>query len=339
MSGTIILDDQGDLALLVGLSDPSNPSSGYSQRILVSTNILRLASPVWKSMFRASGRYIESDLHSVSLPDDSPTALLIVLRIAHMRYKEVPDELSFNELVELAVVCDKYDTVHVVRPFLPRWAGPWMRVAPGREEWIFIAWTFGFEDVFVEGVKAMVRDVVADEKGNCLYGGQAVEGHFPPGVLDAILAAREEAIKSLINAVTKTLETMHEKNHCHHSRLTCTSAKPSLTDKEMHLHVKEAPKCNALMIGSLVQGLNPFKVYLDDPSKVKISVAEFCYKLKEIQIMAYATEITEFVPNSHTHRLCPGQVDLPGSLDKAMEMAPSGVMECDLNHIQEQAKK
>jgi hypothetical protein len=46
--------------------------------------------------------------------------MLLVLRIAHLQFKEIPqgNGLTIDALLSLAVVCDKYDLVSMVRPFL-----------------------------------------------------------------------------------------------------------------------------------------------------------------------------------------------------------------------------
>ena len=189
MLETVVLDDFSDLTLVVGTEDEDGDTEtsntgrvGSVQRVKVSSSVLRLASPVWRSMFNPSGHFVESTAKEVSFPDDDPAALLIVLRIAHLRFKEVPDKLSFKKLVSVAVICDKYDTVSVVRPFLSKWTGPEIKISPGKEEWIFIAWTFGYKDAFTSGVQKLVREVTIDGKGRCMFGGKAVSGYFPPDI-------------------------------------------------------------------------------------------------------------------------------------------------------------
>lgn len=217
MVETIVLDDFSDLTLVVGVKVESKKAEGKNakgenakggnakggnadskkaegknaktktkdsvQRIKVSSSALRLASPVWRTMFNPSGHFLESTAKEISFPDDDPTALLIVLRIAHLRFKEVPDSLGFEEIVNVSVICDKYDTVSIVRPFLVKWAGRDMKVSPGKEQWIFVAWAFGYEDVFKSGVQKLVREVIVDDKGRSMFGRKAVNGGLPPDMM------------------------------------------------------------------------------------------------------------------------------------------------------------
>ncbi|KAF2655964.1 hypothetical protein K491DRAFT_715811 [Lophiostoma macrostomum CBS 122681] len=107
---TITLHDYGDRTLLIGAPDELQP-------VRVSSDVLRLASPVWRAMLERS--WVESKAPEIIFPDDDPEAMLIVLRIAHLAFHELPKKrgLSFESLVNLAIVCDKYDVVGIVRPF------------------------------------------------------------------------------------------------------------------------------------------------------------------------------------------------------------------------------
>lgn len=108
----IVLYDKRDAILLVGPSN--NP-----QPILVSKTAMSMASPVWKAMFDRQ-RWTESSATEIPFPDDDVDAMLIVLLIAHLRFNELPAKEPFElgDLLQLAVVCDKYDLVQPVRPFL-----------------------------------------------------------------------------------------------------------------------------------------------------------------------------------------------------------------------------
>jgi hypothetical protein len=145
---TIVLHDCGDAVLLIG-------SEESPQTVLVLKIVMSLASPVWKAMFERR-QWAESTATEIPLPDDDVDAMLIVLRIAHLQFKEIPAKngLSLEDLLQVAIVCDKYDTVGLVRPFLDLHC--WTEnIAPDIEartnchpSWLFIAWTFGYDDSF-----------------------------------------------------------------------------------------------------------------------------------------------------------------------------------------------
>jgi hypothetical protein len=183
---TIVLHDKGDAILLVGPGDSPQP-------ILVSKTAMSMASPVWKAMFDRQ-RWTESSATEIPFPDDDVDAMLIVLRIAHLRFSDLPSEKPFKlrDLLQLAVLCDKYDVVKLVRPFLD--LHHWTRgLIPNVEtrinchpSWLFIAWTFGYKDTFVALAKHLVSTLALDsEQGVATFGKPPEEfpNEMPPGLL------------------------------------------------------------------------------------------------------------------------------------------------------------
>jgi hypothetical protein len=149
-----------------------------------------MASPVWKAMFERHWR--ENEPTEIPLPDDDVEAMLLVLRIAHLRFHELPrmHGLSLPALLRLAVVCDKYDLVKVVRPFLNLygWASCYFPdIESGTNcslSWFFIAWTFGYEDSFESLAIYVVRRIELDVHGNAsMRSGQKFPDDIPPGLL------------------------------------------------------------------------------------------------------------------------------------------------------------
>ena len=129
-STTIYLDSLGDLRLLV--KDPGDEW----RTLVVSSSAMCLASPVWRAMLNPKSQFKEAETQEVEFPEDDLDALLIILRVAHLKFRDLPESVSFDGLVNLAVICDRYDTVGVVRKWLPEWLAPWYKesCSPGYEE-------------------------------------------------------------------------------------------------------------------------------------------------------------------------------------------------------------
>ena len=105
----ITLDPSGDLRLQTDTQD-----------FIVSSKAMCLASPVWRAMLDPQGPWAKqaSDTYKLPLPDDDPNALLIILRIAHLQFSELPDVLVvYEDLLQLAVLCDKYGSVLILDGF------------------------------------------------------------------------------------------------------------------------------------------------------------------------------------------------------------------------------
>ena len=111
--GTIYVDPDGDLDLIVGLGD-------CSRTFCVSSKSMRLASPVWRAMLRSDYGFKEANdtTKTITFPEDDVVAFFIVLLAIHLRYQEIPKSLDHKELLNLCIFCDKYDTVSVLQPWL-----------------------------------------------------------------------------------------------------------------------------------------------------------------------------------------------------------------------------
>jgi hypothetical protein len=181
---TIVLRESGDVTLLIGTGKTQQP-------VVVSSEALCLASPVWKVMFKPP--WAESKAHEIPFPDDDPESMLIVLRIAHLKFQDLPAKKSLEALAlhKLAVVCDKYDLVSLVRPFvdLHCWAERFFYRAPLQNAWagwLFVAWTFGYTQSFND----LARDMAYGVSVNTLFGnvnyalnGYIIEASLPEHIL------------------------------------------------------------------------------------------------------------------------------------------------------------
>lgn len=182
---TITIAANHDLSFTITYED----GSGY--RWLVSASAVCLASPVWAAMLKPTSSFRETETKEIELKeDDEPEAILILLRIAHLQHLQIPVTLSFEQLYEMAVVCDKYDTVTLVTPWLGGWATEEMRGfanEPDYERWLFIAYTFGFDDVFERAAKSLVSSSKTDRDGQCLNSDEMyLEGSYPPDIIGKV---------------------------------------------------------------------------------------------------------------------------------------------------------
>lgn len=94
------------------------------------------------------------------LEDDNPEALAVILFALHCQNKFVPVTISFQNLLDLAIICDKYDCAAAVSLWTDIWTKDWKKMAQdaGYEQWLFIAWTFGVEDVFQSLSKKLIME-------------------------------------------------------------------------------------------------------------------------------------------------------------------------------------
>ena len=165
---TVQFDVDGDILLLLS-------SSEGSARFQVSSSALCLASPVFRAMLGAKSKFKESkDLQEkkcgeppleITLGDDDPKALAIILRIIHHQPSYVPESLSEQNLWQIAILLDKYDLREATKFWIDLWVKPYLNPAGqplalssyftgGRG--IFLAYAFGNEILF----KSISKDII-----------------------------------------------------------------------------------------------------------------------------------------------------------------------------------
>ena len=178
---TTYVDSSGDLTLLV-------QAGGKRKTFVVSSKAMCLASPVWHAMFDPKSHFKEANLGNkeASLEDDDPEALLLLLNIAHLQFLKVPQSLTFDQLLKVSILCDKYDVVTLVRPWLLRWLDKLKHLSnsPGYEEWLFIAWVFGDASTFTSIALRLVLEIKDVLFGRYVTGtGVPLGKNLPPGIL------------------------------------------------------------------------------------------------------------------------------------------------------------
>lgn len=100
-SSHIILDPAGDRLLAVNKDEKQ-------QTFRVSSKAMCLASLVWRAMLDPSGPWKEAqDGSHVTFPEDDPDTLRIVLDIFYFHFHRIPNTLTYEQLLKLAILCDK----------------------------------------------------------------------------------------------------------------------------------------------------------------------------------------------------------------------------------------
>jgi hypothetical protein len=139
------LDADGDLILRAGTTS-----------FKVCSATLRRASPVWKAMlfgpWKESRPTTDGQEWVVTLSEDSPSALKIVLAIVHGKFDRVPQHMDVTPFSEVLLVAHKYDVSGVMGPWMKQWAEgiDWCEISQRRNHSLiraaYIAWDLGLED-------------------------------------------------------------------------------------------------------------------------------------------------------------------------------------------------
>jgi len=177
----------------------------------VSSHQLCSGSPVFRAMLGPESPFSEANelrrhQNSSSTPPDSSsslfqitaneehdlTALTTVLYVLHSRAKHIPKSISFENLLEIANICDYYDCGAAMRPWSELWINPLRSLAaqPGKTIWLFISWVFGDQDIFGQMTKRLSRNaVMVDGEFGVIVDGKVerLDCHIPQRIIGTIM--------------------------------------------------------------------------------------------------------------------------------------------------------
>jgi hypothetical protein len=101
----IIIDPEGDFD---------------EERLLVSSKVLSLVSPVFAAMFKPQFKegirsHLTSDEPSIiPLPEDDAKIFILFCKVIHHRSDEIPQQLGISYFGNLAFICNKYQCTGVI---------------------------------------------------------------------------------------------------------------------------------------------------------------------------------------------------------------------------------
>ena len=155
----ISIDHNGDTLLEV-----SNPDG--KTRLLVSSKVLTLASPVFAAMFKSRfkeglNNHSKSAKPPIPLLDDNAEAVIVLCNAIHLRTSEMPKKLAVACLKDLAVVCDKYDCTSALTPWSAMWlqAGTECLAVEDLDKLLFAAYVLDNPDAFSR-VRVILHSVI-----------------------------------------------------------------------------------------------------------------------------------------------------------------------------------
>ena len=189
-SSILHFDPFGDRKIIAG-------SEEKPEIFLVSSQAMSLTSRQWRAMFAADSPFATApsspnSVVEIPMPDDDANALRVLLSVIHLKFGLLPKLLAYDDLVKLAIVCDKYDVAEVVQPWITDWINNHKvlesledrsRIA-NTEGWLFVAWTFGLISIFERVSAVLIKNIALSEDYTITISGHVVKSDYmPPGVL------------------------------------------------------------------------------------------------------------------------------------------------------------
>lgn len=153
------IDSDGDVLFIVSSDKPT-------ARLLVSSKVLSLASPVFAAMF--SPRFKEgSSLNpgcpsEVPLPEDDPEAMTLLCNCLHFRTDHIPRNVDFSLLKALAILCDKYNVARAISAWNILWLQKWetSKCEDGFEGLLVVIYALDCAEAFAKISKKAILDQV-----------------------------------------------------------------------------------------------------------------------------------------------------------------------------------
>ncbi|KAF8542323.1 hypothetical protein BDD12DRAFT_388300 [Trichophaea hybrida] len=202
---------------------------------LVSSHQLCCASPVFRASLGPSSGFSEAiDLRrsqnaGTTVSNDSlfempigeelsfdPTAMAVVLFVIHGRPDHIPESIEFENLLDIAVICDYYDCAPVMSPLDKAWIQPLEKLALelGYEDLLFVAYVFGQQELFAQTTKDFTRNGVMTEDGEfgVMAGGEVrkMHCHLPEGITRDMSTHRALAGNGIAQVYRQTYDVYHD---------------------------------------------------------------------------------------------------------------------------------
>ncbi|TVY84255.1 hypothetical protein LSUE1_G001356 [Lachnellula suecica] len=262
--------------------------AGQVMHGMVSSHALAMASPVWnKFVFPPFARLPAEDedgfkevksrtqkakdkdkraVEELDFKEDDVDTLLILFRIVHLQFGDIPVSLTLDALHQVAVLCDMYDCAGLVQPWLGQWLSDGERAASNTsgDKWVFITWALGNKLVFEKSTSRIVREISVNNEGQAFgLTGELLSEKMPSNVLDNILEIRQKSIQKLLDI------PYHELGRYRNGSIVCA---------------RRSGNCNALQYGeSLIMQLEKLQLYpVKEGNQVHISVDSLATKIKSI---------------------------------------------------------
>ncbi|KAA8898834.1 hypothetical protein FN846DRAFT_800026, partial [Sphaerosporella brunnea] len=190
---------------------------------VVSSHQLCMASQVFRAMLGSKSKFAEAvalraskssgstsldDLYRLDVFEHDATALAVVLYVLHARADRIPETIAFEELMEVAYVCDYYDCAVAMKPWDKGWMEQWREYVqkPGYEGWLFLAWVFKDQEVFGTLTEKFSRAAVFEEAEFAVVVKTdpreiaRMDEHLPQAIVDAMADQRIKACEDIVRA-------------------------------------------------------------------------------------------------------------------------------------------
>lgn len=318
-------------------SSGSSGSSGGSRKLL-TTGTGEDSIPIDGSFGEGpapSGSSDEDDTWTVELPDDDPRAFRTLMGIIHSSFEHVPDSVELVELFQIAILTDKYDMTHLLRPWSEQWCS---RQRTRRHPYrLWIAWVLGDDAMFESEARRLVVGCPVNTSGQLLV--RCTNGNFQPlesfdylrlpDILESIAAVRFEAVEKILEKISSVHRSLATANGRHCREASAAGRQECRLD------------CENALLGSTIKALDANGLWpLPQAPTLTFSLDTLVQKVAAAAQMVRPLSSRDRGGGPGVrHVECNPAVELEEYARKVMACAPSPVQHVHLAHMEVQAKK
>ncbi|KAK0119407.1 hypothetical protein ONS95_010859 [Cadophora gregata] len=198
---------------------------------LVASQSLCQASPVWKNFiyppWGTQDAGVEDGIaagpKSIDCSEDDGEALLVLMNIVHLEFQKIPKSLALGILHQVAMLCEQYQCVRIVAPWVQGWVKNIPKVAQFQLGMLYVYWAFGYEDEFQSSAILLVNNLTVSEEGQMKVGCyELTEDVLPPDILARILQLRERELTTSLTCMYTILDILERDDV-----ICCEAEKPA----------------------------------------------------------------------------------------------------------------
>lgn len=268
-----------DADLHVKVKEADGTSAVYSVR----SSALETASRVWKESLATR----ESSI--IDLGSESAFGLDVIFSIAHYKFADLPQQTDIQSLYELIITAEKYQTQHLLVPFVKTWVASLASTVSTKEgaplsadKTLVLAWILGEVQLFSQTLSSAAYQSQLGADGTLLdaegkpWASQPVSAE----VLDLLAAARLDAVDQIIRAVSTPVNKL---------------LNPQWYPEEEDIRYCHAPEadgvreeCEQLQLGSAIMGLSKARLWPPpEASRIKTSATSLARTYGEVRMRRY----------------------------------------------------
>lgn len=263
-----------DADLHITVRDVNGGDAIYSVRSCV----LESASHVWKHGIPSRTG------DSIDMVSDPAFGLDVIFSIAHYKFQDLPRNVDAGQLYKIAVAAEKYDTIHLLLPFVKGWLASLGESdqTPGSQidaiGSLVTGWILGDVKSFSGVISDCAYNSSIGPDGTLLDSqGKPWQDHpLAREVIEHLAAARLSAIEHIIQAMTTPVTTLLNPQSSSGDVVRFCQAPGDDSVRE---------ECEQLQLGSAIMGLTKAKLWpAPDASRVEASPAELARAYENVRL-------------------------------------------------------